>query len=140
MNLTSEELANMFDHTCLKAFATEADFVKLCGECTKYGFKMAAINSVRVGLCKRLLQGSGVNVGAAISFPLGQTTIATKLFETADAIKNGVDEIDYVINVAELKNGNTAYIEGEMAQIVQLCKSHRVTSKVIFENCYLTKD
>ena len=67
-----------------------------------------------------MLKDSKVHVGAAISFPLGQTTIETKVFETKNAIENGADEIDYVINIGELKNGNYAYIEDEMEQIVKL--------------------
>ena len=73
-------------------------------------------------------------------FPLGQTTIETKVFETKNAIENGADEIDYVINIGELKNGNYAYIEDEMEQIVKLCRDNNVLIKVIFENCYLEKD
>lgn len=64
---------------------------------------MVAINSTQTKLCKELLKGTDVHVGAAISFPLGQTTIETKVFETKDAIANGADEIDYVINITELK-------------------------------------
>ena len=107
----------------------------------KYGFKMVAVNSAPVALCKEYLKGSGVHVGAAVSFPLGQTTIECKVFETKDAIANGADEIDYVINVAELKNKNYKYIKEEMKRIVSVCRgSPGVISKVIFENCYLTKE
>lgn len=93
-----------------------------------------------IACCKELLKDSKVHVGAAISFPLGQTTIETKVFETKNAIENGADEIDYVINIGELKNGNYAYIEDEMEQIVKLCRDNNVLIKVIFENCYLEKD
>lgn len=115
----------------LKNFVSEAD---------EYGFAMVAINSSPVACCKELLKDSKVHVGAAISFPLGQTTIETKVFETKNAIENGADEIDYVINIGELKNGNYAYIEDEMEQIVKLCRDNNVLIKVIFENCYLEKD
>lgn len=64
---------------------------------------MVAINSTQTKLCKELLKGTDIHVGAAISFPLGQTTIETKVFETNDTIANGADEIDYVINITELK-------------------------------------
>lgn len=140
MQLTKQELAAYFDHTVLKADAVEADLVKICEESKKYGFKMVAINSYQVKLCKTLLEGSPVHVGAAISFPLGQTTIATKVFETMDAIQNGCHEIDYVINITKLKEGDTAYIESEMEQIVAVCRKAGVISKVIFENCYLTQE
>lgn len=137
-NLSVAELAAYFDHTQLKAYASAEDFKKLCDESMHYGFKMVAINSVPVKRCSELLKDSPVHVGAAIGFPLGQTTISCKVFETEQAIADGADEIDYVINVGEVKNGNFEYIEDEMRQIVEVCRKHDVISKVIFENCYLT--
>ncbi|MBT2732253.1 deoxyribose-phosphate aldolase [Carnobacterium sp. ISL-102] len=138
--LSVAELANMVDHTLLKADAKKAAFEKVCQEADDYGFKMVAINSAPVAFCKELLKESPVHVGAAIGFPLGQTTIATKVFEATDAIKNGADEIDYVINIGELKNGNLAYIEQEMTGIVSVCQANNILSKVILENCYLTDE
>ncbi|MDD7555796.1 deoxyribose-phosphate aldolase [Ruminococcus sp.] len=138
--ISAKELAAMFDHTNLKAFASEQDFELLCREAAENHFAMVAINSSPVALCKRLLEGSGVHVGAAISFPLGQTTVETKVFETENAIQNGADEIDYVLNVGELKQGNLDYIRREMESIVAICRKNRVICKVIFENCYLTRD
>ncbi|MFQ7233991.1 MAG: deoxyribose-phosphate aldolase [Enterococcus hulanensis] len=137
---SSKELAQYFDHTNLKAFAVEADFKKLCQESMEYGFKMVAINSFPVALCKEFLKDSPVHVGAAISFPLGQTTIAVKAYETEQAIKEGADEIDYVVNVGKVKEGNFDYIKEEMETIVAICRKNDVLSKVIFETCYLTKD
>ena len=138
--LTVKELAAYFDHTQLKAYAQKEDFEKLCREADEYGFAMVAINSSPVACCKELLKDSKVHVGAAISFPLGQTTIETKVFETKNAIENGADEIDYVINITELKEKNYDYIKEEMTQIVDVCRKHNVISKVIFENCYLTDE
>ena len=131
--VTVEQLANMIDHTNLKAFADDAAFEKLCDEAKKYNFKMVAINPAQTVRCP-------VHVGAAIGFPLGQTTLECKIFETKDAIEKGADEIDYVINVAELKNKNYDYIKKEMEEIVKICREAGKTSKVIFENCYLTDD
>lgn len=136
--VTVEQLANMIDHTNLKAFADDAAFEKLCDEAKKYNFKMVAINPAQTVRCKKKLEGSPVHVGAAIGFPLGQTTLECKIFETKDAIEKGADEIDYVINVAELKNKNYDYIKKEMEEIVKICREAGKTSKVIFENCYLT--
>lgn len=138
--ITVEQLANIVDHTNLKAFADDAAFTKLCDEARKYNFKMVAINPAQTVRCKEKLKDSLVHVGAAIGFPLGQTTLECKIFETKDAIKKGADEIDYVINVAELKNKNYDYIKKEMEEIVKICKEAGKTSKVIFENCYLTDD
>lgn len=138
--MTREQLAGMMDHTFLKAYAEKKDFEKLCGEAKEHGFAMVAINSSPVKLCKELLKDTKVHVGAAISFPLGQTTIETKVFETKKAIEDGADEIDYVINIGELKMGNYDYIKEEMEAIVSICRENNVLSKVIFENCYLEKE
>lgn len=138
--MTRAKLAGMMDHTFLKAYATDKDFEKLCGEAKEHGFAMVAINSSPVKLCKALLKDTDVHVGAAISFPLGQTTIETKVFETKKAIEDGADEIDYVINIGELKMGNYDYIKKEMEAIVAVCRENNVLSKVIFENCYLEKE
>lgn len=129
--------AKYFDHTLLRADATYADFCSFCTDCVRYGFAMAAVNPEPVRFCKELLDGSGVRVGAAIGFPLGQNTVDTKVFEAEKAIEDGADEIDYVINIGRLKSGDRAYIKDEMHLIVQLCRQAHVTSKVIFENCYL---
>ena len=138
MRITPKELAGYFDHTQLKAYAVRADFEKLCRESREYGFRMVAIKPAPVALCRELLSGSDVHVGAAIGFPLGQTTINDKANETKEAIRNGADEIDYVVNLTELKEKNYGYVEREMASIVETCRKAGVISKVIFENCYLT--
>ena len=136
--MDSRQLAKYFDHTLLKAYATDADFDAFCADCAQYSFAMAAINSAPVSYVKERLKNTTVHVGAAIGFPLGQTSIASKVFETEDAIKNGADEIDYVCNVGQLKSGNLKLIHDEMEAIVSLCREKNVLSKVIFENCYLT--
>lgn len=133
-------LPSYFDHTLLSPYAVRADFERVAEECRRNKFRMMAINSSATCLCRELLDGSGVHVGAAVSFPLGQTTIETKAFETRDAIQNGADEIDYVVNLGKLKEGNLDYIREEMARIVTLCMEHCVISKVIFETCYLTDE
>lgn len=138
--ITSEKLASYFDHTQLRAYATYADFEKLCNEARLYGFAMVAINPAPVALCRKLLKDSPVHVGAAVGFPLGQNTIEVKQAETLDAIKNGADEIDYVVNLTELKEKNYDHVLREMAAIVETCRKYGVLSKVIFENCYLTKE
>lgn len=138
--MTKEQLARMIDHTNLKAYATDADMKKLCDEAVKYHFAMVAINSGQSKRCAEYLKGTDIHVGAAIGFPLGQQSIATKAFETEDAIKNGANEIDYVINITELKEKNYEYVKREMQTIVDICHKYNVISKVIFEICYLTDD
>ena len=136
--LTPDELARYIDHTTLKPDATVTDLERLCQEAAEHHFAMVAVNSAPVARCAALLNGTGVHVGAAIGFPLGQTTIAAKVFEVADAIENGADEIDYVINITELKAGNLAHVEDEMRRITDEARRGGILSKVILETCYLT--
>lgn len=138
--MTPERFAQYFDHTLLRADATEEAFAALCTESVRYHFKMVAINPAPVSFCSGLLRGTDVRVGAAIGFPLGQSTPEVKLFESLNAIENGADEIDYVINISQLKAGRHAFVAKEMADIVEACRKHGKTSKVIFENCYLTQE
>lgn len=137
---TLDDLARLVDHTNLHPDATRADMEQLCDEAKRYHFKMVAINSVQSRLCSELLAGTDIDTGAAISFPLGQTSIATKVFETRDALANGANEIDYVVNLTEVKAGNWTYITREMTEIVAVCREAGAPSKVIFENCLLTDD
>ncbi|MBI0103436.1 deoxyribose-phosphate aldolase [Gilliamella sp. W8145] len=139
-NYSLRDLSRLIDHTNLKPDATTAMMKKLCQEASDYHFKMVAINQVQSKLCAELLKDTDVDIGAAIAFPLGQTTIESKCFETKNAIEIGATEIDYVINISELKAGNLNYIEREMSEIVKICRQYNVTSKVIFENCYLTDE
>lgn len=132
------DFAQLIDHTNLKPDATPEAITQLCQAAREQQFKMVAINQVQTALCAKILHDSPVHVGAAISFPLGQTTIAAKVFETSDAIKNGADEIDYVVNLTEVKQHNWDYLEKEMSAIVSICQSEQVLCKVIFENAYLT--
>ena len=140
MKITPNEIAKMIDQTLLKAFVCDEDFRQFCEESDRYGFKMVAINSAPVLKCRKFLKDSVVHVGAAIGFPLGQTTIETKVYETRQAIEEGADEIDYVVNIVELKNRNLEYIRKEMEAIVSACREAKVLSKVIFENCYLNRE
>ena len=138
--ITREQLCRMFDHTNLKAYADKEMLQTLCEEAKENHCAMVAINSSPVSYCKELLKDTDIHVGAAISFPLGQTTIASKVFDTKDAIANGANEIDYVVNQTEIKASNWDYIKDEMSQIVAACHEKDVTCKVIFENCYLNDE
>lgn len=140
MQRTLEEITQYIDHTLLKPYASKEAMQAFCNEAKELKVKMVAINSYYTKFCKELLKDTTIHVGAAISFPLGQTTIAVKAFETIEAIKDGADEIDYVLNLAKVKDGDFTYIKEEMETIVKICREARIISKVIFENCYLTKD
>lgn len=135
---TLDDFARLIDHTNLHADATEADMSRLCDEAKRHHFKMVAINQVQVRYCAQQLAGTDIHVGAAIAFPLGQTSIAAKVFETHDALENGATEIDYVVNLTQVKQHRWDYVKDEMRQIVAACNEAGVPSKVIFENCYLT--
>lgn len=138
--MNTKSFPKLFDHTLLKPYASKEDIKVLCEDAKKFNFKTVAINNANIEKCVEFLKGSDVLVDAAVSFPLGQCTLDTKIFETKDAIEKGANEVDYVINIAELKNNNLKYIEKEMYSIVEICKLANITVKVIFENCYLTKE
>lgn len=127
------------DHTLLKANVTNEEIEKLCEEAITYNFKSVMVNPSYIQRCKQLLKGTEIKIGTVIGFPLGQNTIEVKVFEILDAFEKGVDEIDYVLNISEVKNRNFVYIEDEMEMIVNLCREKQIVSKVIIETCYLTK-
>lgn len=128
----------LIDHTLLKAFATEAEIKKLCAEAREFDFKSVCVNPVNVALAHQELAGSDVLTCTVIGFPLGANTIEIKALETMDAIKNGADEIDMVINVGKAKAHEYDYIEKEIRAVVTA--SAGKTTKVIIETCYLTDE
>ena len=128
----------LIDHTLLKAFATEDDIKKLCSEAIEYNFKSVCVNPANVKLAKEELLGSDVLVCTVIGFPLGANTKEIKALETFDAIKNGADEIDMVINIGKAKEKDYNYIEDEIKLVVSSAVGKTV--KVIIETCYLDED
>ena len=140
MTYTKQTLAKTFDHTFLKAYATNADLERLCQQAKEIGAAMVAINTEWTKFCKEQLKGSDVHVGAAISFPLGQSGLKSKLDECRNAIEDGADEIDYVIHIGKAKMHDWDYLKKEMEEMVSLCHASNKICKVIFENCYLEKE
>jgi deoxyribose-phosphate aldolase len=138
--ITPQELAAIIDHTFLKPFGKPSDIEKLCEEARQYKFAMVAINPAEVVRCVTRLEGSGVRTGAAIGFPLGQSTSATKAFEIRDAIEKGAGEIDMVINIRALQAGDEKLVFDEIHDMAEVCRASKVISKVILETCYLTDD
>ena len=132
------QINKFIDHTLLKAFATSDEIRKLCEEAKKYNFKSVCVNPVHVSLAKDCLEGSDVLVCTVIGFPLGANTKEIKAFETIDAIKNGADEIDMVINIGKAKEHDYTYIEDEIKMVV--AASTGKTTKVIIETCYLNDE
>ncbi|WP_029033520.1 deoxyribose-phosphate aldolase [Salinimicrobium terrae] len=124
------------DHTILKATATEEDIIDLCKEAKEYDFFSVCVNSGYVSFAAKQLQGSNVKVCSVIGFPLGAMSTEAKVFETQQAIKDGAEEIDMVINIGELKSRNFKKVEEEITAIKKVAGEKVL--KVIIETCYLT--
>ena len=131
-------LNKYIDHTILKATASSADVQKLCEEAIEHEFYSVCVNGCYVADAKHLLQGTDVKVAAVVGFPLGAMTTASKVFEAKEAIENGASEIDMVINVAKLKDGEFDYVENEIRLIKGAIGDNVL--KVIIETCYLTDE
>ena len=131
-------LNKYIDHTILKATASSSDVQKLCEEAIEHEFYSVCVNGCYVVDAKQLLQGTDVKVAAVVGFPLGAMTTAAKVFEAKEAIENGASEIDMVINVAKLKDGEFEYVENEIRQIKEAIGENVL--KVIIETCYLTDE
>ena len=131
-------LNKYIDHTILKATASSADVQKLCEEAIEHEFYSVCVNGCYVADAKHLLQGTNVKVAAVVGFPLGAMTTASKVFEAKEAIENGASEIDMVINIAKLKDGEFDYVENEIRLIKEAIGDNVL--KVIIETCYLTDE
>ncbi|OFK25141.1 deoxyribose-phosphate aldolase [Olsenella sp. HMSC062G07] len=129
------DLNARIDHTILKANATEADLARLCDEAKRYGFATVSINGCWTAFAARRLAGSGVGVTTCIGFPLGAATTAGKVAEARQAVLDGTAEIDMVINVGKLIDGDDEYVKNDIAEVVKAADGHPV--KVILECCLL---
>ena len=129
---------SFIDHTLLKATATTNQIISLCNEAKDYDFYAVCVNSAFVSLASDELKKTDVKIAAVIGFPLGAMSTKAKVLETEQCIKDGADEIDMVIHIGMLKNGNYQYVENEIANIKKACGEK--TLKVIIETCYLTDD
>lgn len=130
--------AAMIDHTLLKQDATKAQIEQICAEAKEYKFASVCVNPTWIETAAALLNGTGVDVCTVIGFPLGASTTAVKAFETRDAIEKGATEIDMVINVGELKDGNFDYVQQDIKAVVDAANGTLV--KVIIETCLLTDE
>ena len=131
-------LNKYIEHTLLKQDATKAEITKLLDEAIQYDFLGVCVNPCNVKYAKEYLKNSDVKVVTVIGFPLGQNTKEVKILETIDAIKNGADEIDMVINVGLLKDKAYDAIVDEISAIKGACQGHNL--KVILETDLLTQD
>ena len=131
-------LAKYIDHTNLKPEATPQDIDRLIDEAKTYHFASVCINPCYVGYAKKKLQDSDIKVCTVIGFPLGANTSAVKAFETAEAIRQGADEIDMVIAIGALKAGLYQEVQQDIEAVVKASQGHLV--KVILETCLLSRE
>ncbi|MFF2447606.1 deoxyribose-phosphate aldolase [Neobacillus sp. NPDC058068] len=136
---TTTNVAAMIDHTLLKPESTKGQIETLCREARENKFFSVCVNPTWVRTAKELLQGSDVKVCTVIGFPLGATTSETKAFETTNAIEHGADEVDMVINIGALKDGNDELVGSDIRAVVEAAKGKALT-KVIIETSLLTKE
>ena len=132
------KLNKYIDHTLLKQNATLPQIEELCKQALEYDFASVCVNPYYVSTCAKLLKGSDVKVCTVIGFPLGSNTSKIKALETQDAINNGAQEIDMVLNVSALKNKDYDAVYEDIKAVVEAANGTLV--KVILETCLLTKD
>jgi deoxyribose-phosphate aldolase len=132
------DLKDYIDHTLLKATATSEQIIDLCHEAKSYRFFAVCVNGCHVSLAKKELENSGVRLAAVIGFPLGAMSTRSKLEEVKDCLDQGADEIDMVINIGRLKEGDHAYVLEEISSIKQAMGDKIL--KVILETCYLDEN
>ncbi|WP_085992938.1 deoxyribose-phosphate aldolase [Oceanobacillus senegalensis] len=137
--MENKNIAKMIDHTALKPDTTKEQITKLCQEAKEHGFYSVCINPGWVSEATIQLQGSDVEVCTVIGFPLGATTSKVKALETTDAIENGATEVDMVINIGKLKDGDLDYVEKDIQAVVDAAKGKALV-KVIIETCLLTDE
>lgn len=125
------------DHTLLKQDSKKEQILTLCAEAKEYDFASVCVNPCWVETCAKELVNSDVMVCTVVGFPLGATTTATKVFETKDVIGKGAKEVDMVINIGELKSGNTDFVYEDVKAVVEAANG--VTVKVILETCLLSE-
>jgi len=131
------DLARYIDHTLLKPDATKEALQKLCEEARKYGFYSVCINSANVKFCRQLLAGSPVKTVAVVGFPLGAASAGSKAYEAREAIREGAEEIDMVINIGALKSKNYDFVLDDISRVVEATRPKVL--KVIIETSSLTQ-
>lgn len=128
----------LFDHTILKADATEAAVAKICAEAKEYNFMSVCVNTYYTAFVAEQLKDSDVKVCTVVGFPLGQMSTKAKALETKCAVEDGADEIDMVLNVAALKDGKYDVVLEDIKAVKAACG--KALLKVILETCLLTKE
>jgi len=137
--ISAAELARYIDHTLLKPGSVKSQFEQVCNEAIKYNFYSVCVNSGWVEFVAKRLRGSGVKVCSVIGFPLGEMETRSKAFEARNAIENGANELDMVINIGALKSRNLKLVEEDIRAIKRACRSNTIL-KVIIETSLLTEE
>ena len=136
--LNPRTIAQYIDHTLLKPEATAADIEKLCREAMEHRFWSVCVNGSRVAQAYALVENSGVKVACTVGFPLGAMTTDAKRLEVEAAIDDGAQELDVVLNIGRLKEGDDAYVLRELRDLVEAADERTV--KVILETCLLSRE
>ena len=129
-------IASMIDHTLLKQDATGEQIDRLCAEAAEYHFASVCVNPYYVVRCVKNLKGTGVKVCTVVGFPLGATTMETKVFETLQAVASGAEEIDMVINVCALKSGHIRGVEQEIQAMAAAVEGKAILKELGIQGDY----
>ena len=138
--MDARELAKYIDHTNLKAFATREDIKRLCEEAKEYGFYAVCVNPYRVKDAAEFLKDTDIKIASVVGFPLGATFTETKVQEAIMAVRNGADEIDMVMNIGAMKDGDYGVVERDIREVVEAVHPMGAKVKVIIETCYLSDE
>ena len=136
--LSPKEFARYIDHTLLKPEASARDLEKLCGEAREHGFYSVCVHGSRIAQAYHLLEDTGVKLAGVVGFPLGAMEADVKRYEAEAALDAGAQEIDLVLNIGRLKDGDDAYVLRELRDVVEAAEERTV--KVILETCLLSRE
>lgn len=136
--MNRDTLASMIDHTILKPSASRSQILQLCKEAMEHRFASVCVNPCHAGLVSQELKGSNVKTCVVVGFPLGANTTEIKALEAKRAVEQGAQEIDMVINIGALKDGNLGYVEEDIFEVVKAAEGAHV--KVILETCLLSEE
>jgi deoxyribose-phosphate aldolase len=139
ITVSAAEIAGLIDHTLLRADARADQIARLCEEALEYHFAAVCIHPCRISLAEPLLSGAPVKVDTVIGFPLGATLPQVKAYEAEQALLAGAQEVDMVLNVGALKDGEDGLVQADIADVVRACRSRRALCKVIIEAALLTE-
>ncbi len=135
-----KDFSKYFEHELLRADATEADAIRLFEEAKKYNMYSVCVDGCYIPLARKYLEGSGVVVGTVIGFPLGTVTVGTKAAELYEALEDGAQEVDTVLNIGALKDGKDDYVFSEISVLAGTCCNEDVKFGIMIEAGLLTEE